>query len=124
MTKGLEISFQVNDSRHEETIVMHLANLTGNEMRKKAELQWRIFNVTLGENRFFKVLFTGPKVNRLHPELEKEIRQYFDSLSKMSTDELNKKYGEKMKEQDFRVEHIRELKEEYDLWQDKFWQYF
>lgn len=124
MTKGLEISFQVNDSRQEETIVMHLANLTGNEMRKKAELQWRIFNVTLGENRFFKVLFTGPKVNRLHPELEKEIRQYFDSLSKMSTDELNKKYGEKMKEQDFRVEHIRELKEEYDLWQDKFWQYF
>lgn len=124
MTKGLEISFQVNDSRHEETIVMHLANLTGNEMRKKAELQWRIFNVTLGENRFFKVLFTGPKVNRLHPELEKEIRQYFDSLSKMSTDELNKKYGEKMKEKDFRVEHIRELKEEYDLWQDKFWQYF
>ena len=36
MGKGLEISFQVNDSKHEETVVMHLANLTGNEMRKKA----------------------------------------------------------------------------------------
>jgi uncharacterized protein len=124
MGKGLEISFQVNDSKHEETVVMHLANLTGNEMKKKAELQWRIFNVTLGENRFFKVLFTGPRVNRLHPKLENEIKEYFDTLSKASVDELNREYGEKSREPDFRVEHIQELKEEYDLWQDKFWQYF
>jgi hypothetical protein len=63
-------------------------------------------------------------VNRLHPKLENEIKEYFDTLSKASVDELNREYGEKSRESDFRVEHIQELKEEYDLWQDKFWQYF
>lgn len=54
MAKGLKISFQVNDSKHEENVVMHLANLTVNEIRKKEELQWRIFTDKTGENRFFK----------------------------------------------------------------------
>ena len=124
MAKGVEISFQVNDSREEEKTVAELANLTGNIINAESQIQWRIFHVTLGDQKFYKVLFSGPKVTRLHPELERKIRERFDTLSRMPIGELSAMYTEKRKSPDFRVEAIQDLKEEYDLWQDKFWQYF
>ena len=124
MGKGLEISFQLNNDSEGEKTVLALANLTGNKMRSVADIQWRIFHVTLGENKFYKVLFSGPKVSRLHLEFEKRIREFFDSTSHMDYRDLMELYARESKADAFRKEKLTELEEEYDLWQDKFWQYF
>ena len=99
-------------------------NITGNDLKGEFDLDWRIFHVTLGENKFFKVLFTGKKVGKLHPGVERKIREHFDELSKLELNELMSQYREKQASGDFKKVDIKELKEEYDLWQDKFWLYF
>ena len=104
--------------------VLALANITGNDMENEFEVDWRIFHVTLGENKFFKVLYTGKKVGKLHPGIEKKIREHFDKLSKLELNDLMREYREKQSSGNFRKVDIKELKEEYDLWQDKFWLYF
>ena len=124
MSKGLEISFQLSSDREGEKTVLALANITGNRMRKISDLHWRIFHVTLGENKFYKVLFTGPKVSKLHPEFEKQIKEFFDSISHNEYGKLMEMYGREKRSEGFTEEKIMELKEEYDLWQDKFWLYF
>ena len=85
MEKGLEISFQLKNDREGQETVLALANITGNDMENEFEVDWRIFHVTLGENKFFKVLYTGKKVGKLHPGIEKKIREHFDELSKTRT---------------------------------------
>lgn len=124
MEKGLEISFQLKNDREGQETVLALGNLTGNDMKDELDIDWRIFHVTLGENKFFKVLYTGKKVGKLHPGVEKRIREHFDHLSKMDLNDLLRQYKEKQTDSNFKKVDIKELKEEYDLWQDKFWQYF
>ena len=104
--------------------MLALGNLTGNDMKDELDIDWRIFHVTLGENKFFKVLYTGKKVGKLHPGVEKRIREHFDHLSKMGLNDLLRQYKEKQTDSNFKKVDIKELKEEYDLWQDKFWLYF
>jgi hypothetical protein len=123
MEKGLEISFQVAGGEGKK-IVEALANLVGNEFIGELELQWRIFDVTLGKERFYKVCYSGPKLSRLHPHIEKRIKSRFDELAHFSMDDLMSKYHEERKGSGFKIQNIQELKEEYDLWQDNFWQYF
>jgi hypothetical protein len=124
MEKGLEISFQLKNDREGQETVLALANITGNDMENEFEVDWRIFHVTLGENKFFKVLYTGKKVGKLHPGIEKKIREHFDELSKLELNDLMREYRQKQSSGNFRKVDIKELKEEYDLWQDKFWLYF
>ena len=124
MEKGLEISFQLKNDREGQETVLALGNLTGNDMKDELDIEWRIFHVTLGENKFFKVLYTGKKVGKLHPGVEKRIREHFDHLSKMDLNDLLRQYNEKQTDSNFKKVDIKELKEEYDLWQDKFWLYF
>ncbi|MHB1470837.1 MAG: DUF2004 domain-containing protein [Thermoplasmataceae archaeon] len=124
MEKGLEISFQLKNDREGQETVLALGNLTGNDMKDELDIDWRIFHVTLGENKFFKVLYTGKKVGKLHPGVEKRIREHFDHLSKMGLNDLLRQYKEKQTDSNFKKVDIKELKEEYDLWQDKFWLYF
>ncbi|MCL5782635.1 MAG: hypothetical protein M1476_01840 [Candidatus Thermoplasmatota archaeon] len=124
MEKGLEISFQLSDDHEGIATVMALGNIVGNEMSATMEIDWKIFHVTLEEKKFFKVLFTGAKVNKLHPHVEKMIRDRFDELAHLSQSDLEKQYRDASNRQNFKIVKIKELKEEYDLWQDKFWQYF
>ena len=124
MEKGLEISFQLSDDHEGIATVMALGNIVGNEMSATMEIDWKIFHVTLEEKKFFKVLFTGSKVSKLHPHVEKMIRDRFDELAHLSQSDLKKQYRDASNRQNFKIVKIKELKEEYDLWQDKFWQYF
>lgn len=123
MEKGLEIKFKVPSS-NERGIVEALANLVGNEFREDLDIQWRIFDVKLADERFYKVCFTGHKMNRLHPHVEERVRKRFDELAHEDYKELMRKYNEEKREADFRKEGIKRIEEEYDLWQDNFWKYF
>ena len=123
MNKGIEIAFQLSSSKENREVVLALANLTGNHFTENYVQNWQIFHVTLEEKTFFKVLFSGKGVSKFHPEHEKEIREYFDRLSKLSQSQLMEEYNKGKKNDGFQVKDIRELEEEYDLWQDKFWNY-
>ncbi|MCL4328642.1 MAG: DUF2004 domain-containing protein [Candidatus Thermoplasmatota archaeon] len=124
MEKGLEISFRVGGGAHEIEVTEALANIIGNRFKAQIDMDWRIFHVTLGNEKFFKVLYTGRKVGRLHPHIEKKIREDFDTLSKNSYESLLHLYKKEKRTPGFEVKQIKQLKEEYDLWEDRFWEYF
>lgn len=123
MEKGLEITFTVPGGNGNR-IVEALANLVGNEFLKEFDIQWRIFDVTLDKERFYKVCFTGHKLSKLHPIHEEKVKKRFNELAHYDMDELMMRYHEERKSSDFRKQTIQKKKEEYDLWQDNFWQYF
>lgn len=123
MEKGLEITFQV-PTTDASLIVSAISNIVGNEFMKEFEVQWRIFHVTLGKDRFYKVCFISNKLTRLHPHIEERVRKRFDELAHHDKEDLLREYREDMKSSDFQVQNIENKKEEYDLWQDNFWKYF
>lgn len=123
MERGLEIKFEVEDTNDEE-IVKALTNLVGNEFLDQLNIDWRIFRVAKGTDRFYKACFIGKKLTRVHPLVEEKIRKRFDELSRYSKDELEKMYHAEKHKKDFRVRGIVQKNEEYDLWQDNFWEYF
>ena len=124
MEKGVEIAFQLSNGTEDRELVSAMANIVGNEFRSEMDIDWRIFHVTLGENRYFRVLYAGPHLGKLHPVNEKRIREIFDELSHKGYDEVMKEYREiKKKKGDFVSQSIQEKKEEYNLWQDKLWDY-
>ena len=122
MNRGLEIAFNVSDKDQLE-ITEALANIVGNEFMKKMEIDWRIFHVKIDNEKFFKVCFIGPKMSKLHPLVEDEVRNRFNELSKNTKEELMKNYREERREPSFKVQHSMEVTEEYNLWQDNFWSY-
>ena len=123
MEKGVEIAFQLSNGTEDRELVSAMANLVGNEFRSEMDIDWRIFHVTLGENRYFRVLYAGPHLGKLHPVNEKRIRERFDELSHKDYVEVMKEYMEIKKKGDFVSQSIQEKKEEYNLWQDKLWDY-
>jgi predicted sulfurtransferase len=123
MKKGLEITFQLNQTEENQKIVLALANITGNKYKENLVNNWQIFHVTLGKDVYYKVLFSGKGIGVFHQNNEKEIRAYFDNLSKQSYEDLIHKYETEEKNSNFQKVEIKELKEEYDLWQDRFWDY-
>lgn len=123
MDKGLEITFKV-PGKNGALIVEALANLVGNEFLKGFEIQWRIFDVTLDKERFYKICFSGHKLTKLHPHNEETVRKRFDELAHNDLNELLKRYRNEQKDDNFQMQRIQEKTEEYDLWQDNFWQYF
>lgn len=123
MEKGLEINFTVTE-KDAPKIVEALANIVGNEFAGKIDIRWKVFDVTLEDKRFYKVCYTGHKLNRLHPRIEDNVKKRFDELSHLTSSELLRMYHKSEKDSGFRVEGIEEKKEEYDLWQDNFWKYF
>lgn len=123
MEKGLEITFTV-PGKDGNRIVEALANLVGNEFLNELKIHWRIFDVTLDKERFYKICFIGHKLTRLHPLTEEKVRKRFDELAHYDRNELMRDYHKERKRPDFIVENIQEKKEEYDLWQDNFWKYF
>ncbi len=124
MEKGVEIAFQLNSGSEDARVALALADLTGNYFLRDFDLDWRVFHVTLDGQKYFRVLFSGRKTGTLHPEVHREIREKFDSMSKLPYSELMHMYEGESKSSEFRKCKIKEIQEEYDLWQDKFWQYF
>ena len=123
MEKGVEIAFQLSNGTEDRELVSAMANIVGNEFRSEMDIDWRIFHVTLGENRYFRVLYAGPHLGKLHPVNEKRIRERFDELSHKDYEEVMKEYREIKKQGNFVSQSIQEKKEEYNLWQDKLWDY-
>ena len=123
MEKGVEIAFQLSNGTEDRELVSAMANIVGNELRSEMDIDWRIFHVTLGENRYFRVLYAGPHLGKLHPVNEKRIRERFDELSHKDYEEVMKEYREIKKKGGFVSQSIQEKKEEYNLWQDKLWDY-
>ena len=123
MEKGVEIAFQLSDGAEDRDLVIAMANIVGNEFRNEMQIDWRIFHVTLGDSKYFRVLYAGPRLGKLHPVNEKRIRERFDELSHRSYKEVMDRYRDIKKIHDFISQPIQEKKEEYDLWQDKLWNY-
>jgi hypothetical protein len=121
---GVEIAFQLNNGK-EENVVLALANLTGNYFRQeeKMDITWRVFHVTLDKEKYYRVLYRGEKLGDLHPENKKRIKKKFDELGKTDYETLIAKYESESRNENFQKVGIKELTEEYDLWQDKLWNY-
>ena len=96
MEKGLEISFQLQSGLESIEIVEALANMIGNRYKGSLVSDWRIFHVTLGNEKFFKVLYTGNRVGKIHRHNEKEIREAFDTLSKSTYQDLMQQYSKEV----------------------------
>lgn len=124
MEKGVEISFQLKDDREGVRTVEALADLTGLEVSDQLQVHWNVFLVTLEDKKFFKVLYSGGKVTKLHPHNEKLIRDTFDRLANLDYDQLMLEYAKAKKSHEFKPIEIKKVTEEYDLWQDNFWAYF
>jgi len=123
MEKGVEIAFQLSNGTEDRELVMAMSNIVGNEFKAEMGVDWRIFHVTLGENKYFRVLYAGPHLSKLHPLNEKRIRERFDELSHKSYKEVMEEYNRAKKTGNFTSQPIQEKKEEYNLWQDKLWDY-
>ena len=123
MEKGVEIAFQLSNGTEDRELVAAMANIVGNEFSSEMKIDWRIFHVTLGENKYFRVLYAGPGVGKLHPVNEKRIKERFDELSHKSYEEVMDQYKAIKKKANFISQPIQEKKEEYNLWQDKLWDY-
>jgi len=80
MEKGLEIDFQLQPDHEDPRIVEALAGITAYGLKNRIEIDYRIFHVKLGEHKFYRILFAGPNVTKLHPHNMKEIKEYFDKL--------------------------------------------
>jgi len=122
--KGVEIAFQTNKDG-ENDIVTALGNLTGNYFKNEEnmEITWRIFHVTLDKEKYYRVLYRGEKISELHPENRKKIKEKFDQLSRTDYNALMAQYEKESRKQGFEKIGIKELTEEYDLWQDPLWNY-
>lgn len=123
MEKGVEIAFQLSNGTEDRELVMAMSNIVGNEFKAEMGVDWRIFHVTLGENKYFRVLYAGPHLSKLHSLNEKRIRERFDELSHKSYKEVMEEYKQVKKTGNFTSQPIQEKKEEYNLWQDKLWDY-
>ena len=124
MEKGVEIAFQISSRNGDIVLVKAMADIVGNEFRNELDLQWRVFHVTLGEEKYFRILYAGPHVGKLHPHNEKKIREKFDNLSHQNYDQVMHEYQALKKQDNILTQQIQEIKEEYDLWEDRFWAYF
>ncbi len=124
MEKGVEIAFQISSRNGDIVLVKAMADIVGNEFRTELDLQWRVFHVTLGEEKYFRILYAGPHVGKLHPHNEKKIRERFDNLSHQNYDQVMHEYQALKKQDNILTQQIQEIKEEYDLWEDRFWAYF
>ena len=124
MEKGVEIAFQISSGTDDSELVKAMADIVGNEFRSNLDLQWRVFHVTLGEEKYFRILYAGPHVGKLHPHNEKKIRERFDNLSHQNYDQVMHEYQALKKQDNILTQQIQEIKEEYDLWEDRFWAYF
>jgi hypothetical protein len=122
--KGVEIAFQTNKDGENE-IVAALGNLTGNYFKnaENMDITWRIFHVTLDKEKYYRVLYKGEKISNLHPENKKKIKEKFDQLSRTDYNTLMDEYEKESRKQGFEKMGIKELTEEYDLWQDPLWSY-
>lgn len=91
-------------------IVEAIANMVGNDFKKEFDVQWRIFHVTLGKERFYKVCFISNKLTRIHPHNEEKVRRRFDDLAHNEKEELFREYGEGRKDAGFVVQNIEDKK--------------
>ena len=76
---GLEIAFQLNNEKDTE-VVTALGNLTGNYFKnnENMDITWRIFHVTLDKDKYYRVLYRGKRINDLHTEIKKKIKEKFN----------------------------------------------
>ncbi len=125
MEKGLEISFEVQPGSgiDDSIIVKALAGLTWLALKDRIESDYRIFRVTKEEDRFFKILFGGPKLTKMHPLNLKVFKEKFDELSKQKAEELVSSYKDNVKKGLIQSLPIKVIHEEYDFWEDPIWQY-
>jgi FtsZ-binding cell division protein ZapB len=120
MAKNIvKISFQTSDGKQNNEVAEAISNLSGNEIAEKMKVQWKISHVTLGEHVFYRTEYSVEGTRKISKETEQEIRSIFDSYTKMNLDDLSEKYKAAMESSGFRVVKVEEVKEEYNLWQDK-----
>ena len=115
----VKITFQIDHGDQNNIIAEAISNLAGNEILKKHKIQWKISHVTLGEHLFFRTEYILDGTRKVSKEVDSEIKSVFDSYAKLNMEELNSKYETAKENQNFKVVKLEEVKEEYNLWQDK-----
>ena len=114
----VKISFQTN--KNEDNVVAEaISNLAGNEIMKKMKVQWKISHVTLGDHVFYRTEYIVEGTKKISRETEQDIRSVFDSYARMDLDNLSQKYKTAKESDGFKVVKAMDVREEYNLWQDK-----
>ncbi|CAC11877.1 hypothetical protein [Thermoplasma acidophilum] len=121
MQKGLEIAFQTINGL-DESLVQALAGVTASDF-PDLDIKYNIFLVDLYGQKYFRILFQSKKLSELHPEERKKVREKFDENSRMQYSELMTKYHDLKKQGKIKDRPVKEVHEEYDLWEDPIWQY-
>ncbi len=121
---GVEIAFQL-EKAGENDVVSAISNLTGNYFLQNelSDLKWQIFHVTLDKDKYYRVLYKSEKLNDIHPVMKKKLREKFDEYGKYNYDNLMELYNKEKLNNNFKIRDIKEITEEYDLWQDPLWNY-
>jgi hypothetical protein len=119
MAKNIvKISFQTNNNEDND-VAEAISNLAGNEIMKKMKVQWKISHVTLGDHVFYRTEYIVEGTKKISRETEQDIRSVFDSYARMDLDTLSQKYKTAKESDGFKVVKALDVKEEYNLWQDK-----
>lgn len=114
----VKISFQTNKNEDND-VAEAISNLAGNEIMKKMKVQWKISHVTLGDHVFYRTEYIVEGTKKISRETEQDIRSVFDSYARMDLDTLSQKYKTAKESDGFKVVKALDVKEEYNLWQDK-----
>lgn len=114
----VKISFQTNKNEDND-VAEAISNLAGNEIMKKMKVQWKISHVTLGDHVFYRTEYIVEGTKKISRETEQDIRSVFDSYARMDLDNLSQKYKTAKESDGFKVVKALDVKEEYNLWQDK-----
>ncbi len=122
MEKGLEIAFQTVEGMDED-LVQALAALTAENFSGKFDISYRIFLVTLGDQKYFRILFKSDSLTSEHVFNRKLVRKKFDEIAHMSYNDVMSRFKDLKKDNKVEDVPIKEVKEEYDLWEDPLWKY-
>lgn len=114
----VKISFQTNKNEDND-VAEAISNLAGNEIMKKMKVQWKISHVTLGDHVFYRTEYIVEGTKKISRETEQDIRSVFDSYARMDLDNLSQKYKTAKESDGFKVVKAMDVREEYNLWQDK-----
>ncbi len=122
MEKGLEIAFQTVEGM-DENLVQALAAITAEEFSGKFDISYRIFLVTLGDQKYFRILFKSNSLTSEHVFNRKLVKKKFDEIAHMNYNDVMSRFESLKRDDKIGDVPIKEVKEEYDLWEDPLWKY-
>ncbi|MEM3852404.1 MAG: hypothetical protein QXP70_05330 [Methanomassiliicoccales archaeon] len=125
VSKGIEIGLHLSrDLKDEAFVAEALGCLACFKLSKERgeELQWQIFRVTGGSEHHFRLVVRHPS-KLIDISLRKKLEDSMEELSSLSEPQLADAFNSAVRE-GMKTPPLREVKEDLDIWNDSFWNWF